>query len=235
MITAEKTNNKYCNNVYFKGKVDKSVNKYVQALKKETKELYTKKYAEAGSKENPKAYQIIDKRCDDALEKLNQKAMLLHKDTVIKVSKNQRYEDGGLYMCAENKNLLQEWEQKGAISILSMNSNNLRNVKFKGSTDYDAYVTRFEDFVNKINPERLDKRLVRTSIANHWQLRIPPLLKTKKAQRQAMATQKVADEIGYPTTFLDSFKIHIEEVREIYGPKKKNSESLYSKIKNIFL
>ena len=233
MITSKTANHNNSNQpISFKGRVDKSVYKYVKNLKNKTKEVYQRAYAEVGLKQLPRADKLIDKRCDDALRMLEIKAELLHKDTVIKVSNNPRYNDRQVYLCAENKNLVQEWEQTGAVNNLTVYKNNLSDMNSKSLISYDENVSRLEYLANQLNPEKLDKRMVRTSISNIWNVNLPTLLKGRKAKKMAWKTQKVANEIGYPTTFYRSFINHIMAMRAQFNPNSK--ESLFSRITNLF-
>ena len=222
------------NSPQFLGTVDPSVYKYVKNMKAEAKRLYVDYYRHSGMRMNPKAAEIIDRRCDSALEILENKAQLMHKDTVIKAEKNPRKYDSGVYLCAENKNLLQEWEQKGAVHRISVYDNDLRRVNVV--SNYDAYIARFEAFVERINPGNLDNGIVRTSISNLWNLSRPKITKGKYAIERAEATQKVANDIGYSTTFIDSFKEHVKNVREQYNPDPNKGKKLswWERIASIF-
>ena len=61
---------------------------------------------------------------------------------------------------------------------------------------------------------------------------MPKLTKGNYAEKYAKSTQKTAYEIGYQTTFYQSFSEHLKDVRAQLCPTKK--ESLWDKIKNIF-
>lgn len=223
-----------CNSPQFTGKVDSSVNKYVKALKKEAKDIYVQNCKTDGIQMNPIAFRCIDERCDTALARLNQRAALLHKNTVIKAEKNPLCDDKGLYLCAENKRLLQFWEQMGAANTVMMNKNNLREASALGKNDYDMYITRFEGLVKQVNPENLDGKLVRFSIHNLWNLSVPKILKGHYAEKYTSSTQKVAYDIGYENrTFGDSLMEHFTTVREQMRPKK-DGLSLWQQIKNFF-
>jgi hypothetical protein len=221
------------NSPQFLGKVDSSVVKYVKAMKEEAKTIYVKDCQKTGMAINPTAFKVIEKRCNTALEKLNKKAYLLHEDTVITVTKNPYKKDGGVYLSAENKNLLHEWEQKGAVNRFNIYNNNLRATN-KIHNGYDKYITGFEGFVDRLNPTNLDVSMIRTSISNLWNLNIPRLTRKNYAEKYAESTQNVADKIGYSTTFYQSFCEHLKDARMQLCPKKIKKESLLEKIKNIF-
>lgn len=219
----------------FTGIVDSSVRKYVTALKKESKQIYKKNCKDSGIQVNPTAFKVIDERCNTALNKINQKADLLHKDTVIKAVKNPNKKDGGLYLIAENKGLLREWEQKGVLDTLSVYRNNLRETRDIDKGKYDSYITRLEYFADNLNPETLDKKMVRTSISNLWNMNFTKIIKGKIAETYTESTKKVAKETGYPnTTFPDSLAEHFAEVREKYTPKKEKTPSIIDYLKDLF-
>lgn len=222
------------NSPQFMGKVDSSVYKYVKSMKAEAKKMYVEHYRQNGMRMNPKAAEVVDKRCDSALEILEQKARLMHEDTVIKVEKNPRGEDAGLYLCAENKNLTQEWEQKGAVNGVFIRENNLRKVN--GAAAYDAYISCFESYVNHIKPDKLDRGMVRASISNLWNLSFPRITKGDYAMKRAEATQRVANDIGYSTTFANSFREHVKSVRAQLNPNagKDKNLSWWERITGIF-
>ena len=228
-------NNIHNNSPYFTGTVDSSVRKYVTALKKESKEIYRESCKNSGREMNPVAFQVIEERCDSALKKLDRKAFFLHKDTVIKAMKNPRKSDNNLYLVAENKRLIQEWEQKGAIDTLSVYKNNLRETRSTDAGRYDGYITRFEYFADTLNEKTLDKKMVRTSISNLWNLSITKILKGKTAERYTESTKQVASDIGYENkTFPQSLAEHFSAIRERYNPKKENKTSFIDFIKELF-
>lgn len=224
------------NSPQFTGKVDSSVKKYVKALKKEAKDIYVQNCNANGTQMNPVAFRCIDERCDSALAKLHQKAGLMHKDTVIKAEKNPLCDDKGLYLCVENKGLLQYWEQMGAANTVVINKNNLREASALGKNDYDMYITRFEGLVKHVNPENLDALMVRSSISNLWNLGFPKVLKGKFADKYTASTKKVAQDIGYENkTFSESLKEHFSEIRAQFSQKPKTDQpSLWQEIKNFF-
>lgn len=219
----------------FTGRVDSSVNKYVKILKKESKHIYISNCEKNGRKINPVAFRVIDERCDTALGKLFAKAAVLHKDTVIKVAQNPNKSDKGLYLVAENKGLLREWEQKGAVDTVSVYRNNLKDVDNYRIAEYDGYITKFEGLVNNLNPKTLDKKMVRTSISNLWHLSLPKLLKKNYAEKYTQSTQKVARDIKYPnTTFGDSLREHFKSARAVWAPPKQEKNSIIDIIKELF-
>ncbi|MCR5266409.1 MAG: hypothetical protein K6E29_07435 [Cyanobacteria bacterium RUI128] len=222
------------NSPQFLGRVDSSVYRYVKNMRAEAKKMYVEYYSRPGMRMNPQAAEIVDKRCDSALKLLEQKAELMHKDTVIKVEKNPYKQEPGMYLCAVNKNLTQEWEQKGAVNRISVYNNNLR--KINGISNYDGYIACFEDYVNHIKPDKLDHSMVRISIANLWNLSRPKITKGNYAMKRAEATQKMANEIGYQTTFIDSFREHIKDVRAQLNPDagKNKNLSFWERITSIF-
>lgn len=219
----------------FTGKVDSSVKKYVTSMKKEAKKIYNESCDKRGIRRNQAAPKIIDNRCNIALSVLNKKAESLHKDTVIKAVKNPNKKSNGLYLVAENKGLLLEWEQKGAVNTLSVYNNDLRNVK--NMTEYDSYITQFEGLVDNLNQKTLDKKMVRTSISNLWNMNIAKILKGKTAERYTSSTKQVASDIGYEnTTFPQSLAEHFSEIREKFSPKEeKNKFSIKEFFKDLFL
>ena len=228
--------NKNNNHTRFAGKVDSSVKKYVTSMKKESKKIYIESCQQKNTRLNPTAFRLIDERCNTALSKLTEKAESLHKDTVIKAVKNPDKSDNGLYFVAENKGLTQEWEQKGAVNTLSVYENDLKKPENFRMGVYDTYITRFEGLVNKLNPKTLDKKMVRISISNLWNLSPAKILRGNYAEKRTKSTQKIAKEIGYPnTTFPESLKEHFCSVRESFKPQKEHKPSVVSRIKSFFL
>lgn len=205
-------------------------------MKKESKKIYIEWCQQKKTFLNPTAFRLIDERCNTALNKLTEKAEALHKDTIIKVAKHPNKSDDGLYFIAENKGLTQEWEQKGAVNTLSIYENNLKKPENFRMGVYDTYITKFEGFVNKLNPKTLDKKMVRISISNLWNLSPAKILRGHYAEKRTKSTQRIAKEIGYPnTTFPKSLKEHFCSVRESFKPQKEYTPSVVSKIKNFFL
>ena len=143
--------------------------------------------------------------------------------------------DNFVYLSAENKNLFQEWEQKGAGDRISIYNNNLRDTGNVHS-GYDKYITRFEGLVDKVNANNLDKSMIRLSISNLWNMSLPRILKKNFAEEKTNSIQKMANDIGYSTTFADSFREYLRNTREQINPptSKKDKTSFFDKILDFF-
>lgn len=221
-----------CSHPNFTGKVDRSVRQYVNDMTYFSKIAYIYSCKRLGQKVNKAEIKSNKQQWKNALNKLIEKADLMHKDTVIKITKNPNNKSSNLmYLVAENKNLLQDWEHSGAANRYSIYPNNLYNVAIENIGNPSNYVNRFEELIDKINPKKLDEQMVNTSVTNLRDLPESKIIGSKYVERHAKSTLQVARDIGYNCTFWSNLKKHITEIRNESELNKENNKHLPSFMK----